>query len=342
MGAHTILTGAGGKVLLLISASLLALVLGLVATQSSLRAQSATGKPPTAERTQKQWEIDAGGKMEFEVASVKQDSVPPSDATRNSNVSLNSQDTFAPTGGLFSATNFPLYAYMAFAYKLSGENQAQSLLSQLPKWAMTERFDIQAKGAGNPTKDQFRLMMQALLADRFKLAIHLETKQLPVMALLLDKTGKLGPKIQPHPSDVPCSTAPLPPGSGPTPPTVAGGFPESCGAVNGWSTQNPPGRLRVGGRDVTIEMLSTLMTTGATGIDRPVLDKTGLTGRYDFIFEFTPQFNGPVPPGLDFTPDPTGPTFQQALKEQLGFKLVPQTGPVDIVVVDHVEEPSAN
>ena len=76
--------------------------------------------------------------------------------------------------------------------------------------------------------------------------------------------------------------------------------------------------------------------------DRPVLDKTGLTGKIDFVIEFTPQFNGPLPPGANFQPDPTGPTFLEALKEQLGLKLESQTGLVEVIVVDHVEQPSEN
>jgi uncharacterized protein (TIGR03435 family) len=74
------------------------------------------------------------------------------------------------------------------------------------------------------------------------------------------------------------------------------------------------------------------------GIDRPVLDKTGLTGKIDFTIEFTPD----VPAGTSFQPDPNGPTFIEALKDQLGLKLESQTGPVDILVIDHVEEPSPN
>ena len=67
-----------------------------------------------------------------------------------------------------------------------------------------------------------------------------------------------------------------------------------------------------------------------------------LAGLLNFTIEFMPELNGPPPPGRDFQPDPTGPTFLEALKEQLGLKLDPQTGPVDIIVVDHVEQPSEN
>jgi len=72
------------------------------------------------------------------------------------------------------------------------------------------------------------------------------------------------------------------------------------------------------------------------------LDKTGLSGTFDFTLEFTPQINGPLPPGANFQPDPTGPTFLQALKEQLGLQLDSKTGLVDVIVVDHVDHPSEN
>jgi uncharacterized protein (TIGR03435 family) len=285
-----------------------------------------------------QWQIDAGGKMEFDVASVKQDTAAPGPQTVHSNIPLGPQDLYAPTGGLLSAANFPLIQYMIFAYKLT-PNQTRDAVSKLPKWATSDRYDIQARADGNPTKDQFRLMMQALLSDRFKLAVHFETQQLPVFALVLDKPGKLGSQIQPHPPELPCSTAPPPPGTPGPLPTVAGGFPEICGALTGVKA-SAPGRVRAGARNMAMPMLVTSLS--AIGVDRPVLDKTGLTGSYDFVIEWTPEINGPLPPGATFQPDPSGPTLLQALKEQLGFKLDSQTGPVDVIVIDHVEQPSEN
>jgi uncharacterized protein (TIGR03435 family) len=282
------------------------------------------------------WQRAAGGKMEFDVASVKKNANAPSPTTVNSNIPLGPQDLFSPTGGLLSSTNWSLVQYMIFAYKLT-PSQFQSVQSQLPKWANTDRYDIQARVAGNPTKDQFRLMMQALLADRFKLAVHYEIKQQPILALVLDKPGKLGPKLQRHPDESPCSTAPAAGPSGPA--TVAGGFPESCGAMNGWPVS---GRIHIGARNVPMEMIATYLTNPQLlGVDRPVLDKTGLPGKYDFIVEFTPEINGPLPPG-NFQPDESGPTFLEALKEQLGLKLDSQTGPVPVIVIDHVEQPSEN
>jgi uncharacterized protein (TIGR03435 family) len=311
----------------------------LQAQAPSTQSPAAQSKPAVPSWQMPDWQVAAGGKMEFDVASVKQNTAAPSRQTVNSNIPLGPQDMFTPTGGLLSATNFPLLQYMTFAYKLTIK-QWETLQSALPKWATTERFDIQARAAGNPTKDQFRLMMQALLADRFKLAIHYETKQLPVFALVLDKPGKMGPHFQQHPADSPCSTAP-PPGSGP-PAMIAGGFPEICGAFLGGVSTTAPGRVRAGARNVPMSMIADSIGFGPTGIDRPVLDKTGLTGKFDITIEFTPEFNGPLPPGATFKPDDSGPTFLQALKEQLGLKLEPQTGPVGILVVDHVEPPSEN
>lgn len=317
--------------------------------------QSASGQPTPAQATVvsptdsqsaqskiPDWQIAAGGKMEFDVASVKQDTATPSAQTIHSNIPLGPQDLFSPTGGLLSSTNFPLMQYMVFAYKLAPD-QVRSLAPNLPKWASTDRFDIQARAQGNPTKDQFRLMMQALLADRFKLAVHYETKQLPVFGLVLEKPGKLGPHLREHPKDSPCSSAANLPANPAQLPTVEGGFPEPCGAITVWPVTGSPGLLRAGGRNMPIETIASSMSlTQLTGIDRPVLNKTGLIGEFDFVMEFAPQFNGPLPPGANFQPDPAGTTFLQALKEQLGLKLESQTGPVEVFVVDHLEPPSEN
>jgi uncharacterized protein (TIGR03435 family) len=320
----------------------LILILPLVlAATSSLHAQSAKAPAPVVQPSMPQWQIDAGGKMEFEVASVKPNTAPVTPATRTGNMPLGPQDAFTPTGGLFSITNRELWSYVIFAYKL-GQAQADSFVAQQPEWAKNNRYDIQARAAGNPTKDQYRLMIQALLADRFKLKVHYEIKQIPVLALVLDKPGKLGPKIQPHPSDAPCSVAIAPGGAssanGGTPATIAGGFPERCGAVSNWEVS---GRFRVGARNVLLTNF-TQRIVQLINADRPVLDKTGLGGTFDFIMEFTPQFDGPLPPGETFAPDPSGPTFQQALKEQLGLKLESQTGPTEVFVLDHVEQPTEN
>ena len=180
--------------------------------------------------------------LEFDVASVKQNKSGGNQV--NSNVPLGPGDVYTPTGGFFKATNVPLILYIAFAYKLMA-NDVQSL-SQLPEWTKTDRFDIQAKVEGNPTKDQMRLLMRSVLTDRFKFAMHNETRQLPVFALVPIKPGATGPQLRPHPADSSCSTAaPAQPAPGSVPAplaTVAGGFPAICGGIFGMPA-SAPGRF---------------------------------------------------------------------------------------------------
>jgi uncharacterized protein (TIGR03435 family) len=319
-------------------------------TVPRLQARAPSAQSPAAP----QWQIDAGGKMSFDVASVKRNKSGPQPSPifrsasgdfPHSNVFLGPGEAYVPTGGLFAGTNLSLGDYMSFAFKITG-NQGVLLRPQLPKWAITDLFDIQARVEGNPTKDQMRLMMQSLLADRFKLAIHFETRQLPVFALVVDKTGKLGPQLQPHSGDSMCPPPPSP-GSVPPPTRVEDRFPtEVCGDIIGMPA-TATGRYRVGARNVPIALIeNTLAGLGygnlAGNLGRPVLGQTGLTGTFDFSFEFTPQLSMPPPsPGATAGPE-SGSTFQEALKEQLGLKLLPGTGPVDVIVIDHVEEPSPN
>src|SRR6267142_6606299 len=142
------------------------------------------------------WQSAAGGRMTFDAASVKGNTTAPASA-RSSSFPLGPGDVYVPNAGRFRAMNFPLVAYIEFAYKLT-EDQNQFLPPQLPKWVTADRFDIQASVQGSPTKDQMRLMMQSLLADRFKLAVHFETREVPVFALSLVKPGQFGPRLRPH------------------------------------------------------------------------------------------------------------------------------------------------
>jgi uncharacterized protein (TIGR03435 family) len=137
----------------------------------------------------------------FEVVSVKPNT---SNGPANSRFPLGPGDAFVP-GSLFSATNQPLIAYLRFAYKLG-----QSDLPSLPAWVYDDRFDIEARAQGNPTKDQMRLMMQSLLTDRFKLITSTKRQSKPVFRLVLAKPGKTGPQLQTHSDDGSCSLASLP------------------------------------------------------------------------------------------------------------------------------------
>jgi uncharacterized protein (TIGR03435 family) len=280
--------------------------------------------------------------LSFDVASVK---LNKSNDPPNSNFPLGPGDVYVSNGGLFSATGLPLVTYLFFAYKIIG-NQGQSLLPQLPSWATADRFDIEARAEGNPGKDQMRMMMRSLLADRFKLKMHTESRELPVLALVLAKPGKTGPQLQPHPADVPCPTSATPQ-SGPAAPgaispssTVAGGFPALCNGIFGMPPTTP-GRARMGARNITLKFLADSLSAGAN-LGRPMIDSTGLSGTFDVLLEYTPELNGPLPPGTNFQPDASGPTLEQALREQLGIKLESTKTAMDVLVIDHVEHPSEN
>jgi beta-lactamase regulating signal transducer with metallopeptidase domain len=171
------------------------------------------------------WQTKAGGKLAFEVASVKLS------AGRQTalNVPLDAGDRYTPTGGLFRA-DVPLWSYIQFAYKLwwPAEDQRKEI-DRLPKWVTNDRYSIEARAAGNPTKDQYRLMVRSLLADRFKLAAHFETHHVPVLALTLAKAGKLGPKLIAHADGRACGDPTLSPG--PVPAGLFGGD-QSAGPEN--------------------------------------------------------------------------------------------------------------
>jgi bla regulator protein blaR1 len=292
--------------------------------------------PPVQSPAIPQWQIAAGGTMAFEVASVKQDTAEPSPSNVSTNVPPGDGDYYTPNGGLFTATNMPLFNYIMFAYKVS-DSQAGILRAQVPKWVLSARFDIQARALGNPTKDQMRLLMQTLLADRFKLATHRETRRLPVFDLVQSRPGKTGPQLQTHSANTSCSSVPDSPAAAGT---VAGGFPLTCGGIQPMQA-TVSGRVRIGGRNVSMGLIAS--TFPAVMLDsRPVLDRTGLSGTFDFALEWTPEPNGPLTPSTSFQADESGPEFLEALKDQLGLKLEATTGPVDALFIDHVEEPSPN
>ena len=259
----------------------------------------------------------------------------------DSSFPLGPGDAYTPTGGLFTAGNQPLIAYIGFAYKLR-----ESDLPGLQNWVYNDRFDIEARTQANPTKAQMRLMMQSLLADRFKLAVHTATKQGPVFALVLSKPGKTGPQLQRNAE--PCSTTPTPqtlaaaPPTAPSAPLSISGLqlpPFPCGNI-GQIPASAPERGRIGGRGVTMGRIAGFLKNPYTGVDRPVLDRTGLTGTFDSSLEWSIEPDPAQPPGSQ--PVDTGSTFLQALQEQLGLKLKSTTGPVDVLVIDHVERPTEN
>jgi uncharacterized protein (TIGR03435 family) len=262
------------------------------------------------------WQVKAGGQMAFTVASVKPDSGP----FRPPNFPLDAGDAFRPVGGHFSA-DFPLGTYIAFAYKISFNPD------HLPDW-VHDRFDIQAEAEGKPTKDQMRLMMQSLLTERFQLKVHVETPMTAVLAMVLVKPDKTGPKLRPHSEGVPCEGAP-----------ETNVFPPVCDV---YMMEMPPNAgARAGSRNTTMELLAGALR-GIGRLDRPVVDQTGLSGRFDFSIEFAPDSGAASAPNAGAAADLPGSSFLDALREQLGLKLEATKAPQRVLVVDHVERPSQN
>jgi len=257
-----------------------------------------------------------GARMAFDVASVRPDT---SNLPERSRFPLGPGDAYAP-GGLFSATNQPLIAYVRFAFKLG-----QGDLLGLPKWVYTERFDIEARAPGTPTKDHMRLMMQSLLSERFALKVHTETRTKPVLNLGVVKAGKTGPQLRVHPPgescDVPSTLLP----------------PIACGSL-GPTPASVPGHVRLIGRRVTMKRISEFLMNPFTGIDRPVVDRTGLPGEFDFSLEWSSAPDSAA--AGDSHVDDTGSTFLQALHDQLGLTLKSARGPVNVLVIDRIERPA--
>ena len=311
-----------------------------------------------AQTTGREWEKAAGGKQEFDVASVREDQ-GNGPATSNfplddGNVWFTVDKSFKmnPEGSLLSAKNLSLLRYIVFAYKLSGTQELalrfdfyQGLQTHVPHWVRGDqndgaRFDIEARAPASATKDQMRMMMQSLLAERFRLAVHWETQQAPVFALVEAKPGKLGPQMETNPVSENCGNSEVPERTSQmaTAKLRLDALPIPCGMI----AHLPPSSAaahRFGGRNVPLKMLAESMPTqtGMATLRRPVVDETGLKGGYDFWIEWTPEDTRNDPENGE-----TGGTFREALKNQLGLKLEPRNGPVQVLVIDHVEKPSQN
>ena len=195
----------------------------------------------------------------------------------------------------------------------------------------------EARAPDNSTIDQMRLMMQALLADRFHLVVHDETRDAPVFGLTLVRPGAPGPNLQPHPPSDTCPTSNSQPDqpASPTTPSAVGDLPPLCGVIAHIPSSNNP-HSTYGGRGIPLSLLATSLPTmtGMATIPRPVVDQTGLLGLYDFTLHWNSS--------SDAEPGETGASFPGALKSQLGLELKPTHASIDILVIDHVERPSEN
>jgi uncharacterized protein (TIGR03435 family) len=206
-------------------------------------------------------------------------------------------------------------------------------------------------------------MMKTLLAERFRLVAHAETREMPILALVLARSdGRLGPQLKK--SAVDCAALAAPQRGGP-PPDGRGGPPPNGrrgdgSGLAGRGTPPPAGtafslgeRPQCGGRGGFGQMIagglpiSQFVTQLSQLTSRVVVDRTGLTGGYDIDLKWTPTPDqlppGPPPPGFEPPPvDPNGPSLFTALEEQLGLKLDAARGPVDVLVIDGIEPPTEN
>jgi uncharacterized protein (TIGR03435 family) len=212
----------------------------------------------------------------------------------------------------FYAKNHTLKTLIQAAYNLTPR-----AVSGGPSWVDSDRYEILAKTPGNvrPTLDEQMSMLRKLLADRFKLTFHREQKEFSIYALTVAKTGS---RLKESTFDLDA----VPEG----PPLLAFVI--------------APDTVRLPARSVTMPELASVFQRAA--LDRPVVDHTGLSGRYDFDLEWTPdesQF-----PGIGFkgTPESTKPDLFTAIQQQLGLRLEATKGPIDTLVIDQAERPSAN
>jgi uncharacterized protein (TIGR03435 family) len=265
------------------------------------------------------------GKFEFEVASVR---LNEKWKFADPGYSLDSDDSYVPGQSLFIADG-PLSTFIAFAYKL---DLMHSMIANLPKWANEQSYEIRARVPGAPSKDQVRLMMRALLIERFQLAIHFEKQEKPALALTLIKPGKLGPGLHRHHEGAECKVTGTPP------------KPEEQISRLDWLPCNtylafdrPEGAIFAAARNTTMRQLCAFLSN-VGGYGRTVIDQSGIAGAIDFGMESTR-------PRPDSAVEPAGAsveTFEEALRDQLGVKLTQVKALVDIPIVDRLSAPKEN
>ncbi len=229
-------------------------------------------------------------------------------------------------GDRFEAVNVPLRDLLMVAYGEAGVALPEFLLTGGPTWIDTDRFDVSATvGRGRPnTVAQKQLMLRTLLAERFKLVVHTESKEQPIYALTVaSKSGVLGPQL--HHVDVDCE------------PELASQPGRRDGCI---FYALPSGLLMLRGQ--TMSGLANVLTRL---LDKVVRDRTGLAGGFDADGRFNPEG---LPGMYQLKPDDPDrpavdvPSLFVALREQLGLALQSTRGPVDVVVIDRVEHPTEN
>jgi uncharacterized protein (TIGR03435 family) len=248
--------------------------------------------------------------------------------------------------GTLSCPTTELRRILVYAYEL----EAYQLVCSFP--IDRDRYEITAKFPIGSSKEQIKLMLQNLLAERFGLAVHRETRNLPIYELTVAKGGsKLRDPAKPHDGQPAVDTRGRPAtvldkdGLPVLPPGIPG-MRNVAGHPNGG-----PVIIRISARMQPLEAL--LRMVGAE-LGRPVVDKTGLTGTYDFTLTWGPArvlINGQLvnqglkaqPEAVDLADEPGAPDLRAAFARQLGLNLEQKTGPVEVLVVDHLsEKPTEN
>jgi uncharacterized protein (TIGR03435 family) len=257
----------------------------------------------------------AGELPPFEVISIKQ----------NKSGEFAGSFGYDP-GGRLVVINNPVRNLIRSAYSVQNYQIAGG-----PEWMNSDRYDISARAAAEPSQDQLRLMVQRLLAERFKLVAHRETRDIPIYALVAARPGRPpGPGLRPARIDCLAITAAAEKqGRKPELPQPQGNRP-ACG------TRSMPGLLM--GTGVS---MADLVRNLAGPAERMVVDRTGLTGLWDLELKYVPNQPPPDIPGLP--PSPVdGASLFTALQEQLGLRLEPRSAPVEVLVIDSIERPSDN
>jgi uncharacterized protein (TIGR03435 family) len=248
----------------------------------------------------------------FEVASVK-----PNKAGGAS--------VLGQSGERFTATNVTARELIRIAYGTAGPLD-DTRVAGGPGWTGSDRFDVVAKIPGNVAPQLVALMLRALLAERFRLVVHTESRTLPIYALMLARAdGTFGPQLRQVQECGPSAAA------NPTPSLPKAAL---CGGRGG------TGHLTFGGIPLSMGLANNSFLLRE--VRRIVVDRTGLSGAFEGSLDWAPseppnQLDALAPP-----PPPDGASIFTALQEQLGLKLVPSTGPVDVVVIDKIERPTGN
>jgi uncharacterized protein (TIGR03435 family) len=268
-------------------------------------------------------------------------------------------------GGRYTASGVTVKMLIQQAYDLKDYQ-----ISGGPSWISTERYDIVAKAeTPNITREQLRVLLQSLLAERFNLKIRRETKQLPIYALVVAKNGPKLNKSETQPgagadAKLPDlskvgdpGTAPVikmggAGGGGVTASGGGAGVGGASGAVmvmSAGSGGKGASMMRMGPGQLSAQgaPISTLVMLLSQQLGRPVMDKTGLEGNFDFNLQYSPDetqrglgVGGLDRPDMAPPADASGPSIFTALQDQLGLKLESQKGPVEILVIEHIERPS--